>query len=90
MAIHKSAIRQHRRDEKKRLINKMKKTKMRTKIKQLRKIVSSGNIEEAKKVYPEVVSTIDQTVVKGAIQKKTGSRYKSRLSLLVNKASVKK
>lgn len=83
MANHVSALRKHRRDQKRRMINKINKTKMRNKVKTLRKLVAAGNIEEAKTMLPAVLSVIDKTVSKGTIHHKTGSRYKSRLSLML-------
>lgn len=85
MANHKSAIRKYRRDEKKRIINKMNMSKMRNKIKKFRSLIEDGKIEDGKKILPEIISIIDKTVTKGTIHKKTGSRYKSRLTLLVQK-----
>ncbi len=83
MANHKSAIKKYRRDEKKRLINKGNRTKMRNLIKNLRKLVEAGEMEDAKALLPKVISTIDRTVSKGTIHRQTGARYKSRLSKLV-------
>ncbi|MCK4766395.1 MAG: 30S ribosomal protein S20 [Candidatus Aminicenantes bacterium] len=88
MANHKSAIKKNLRDEKKRMINRMNRSKMRNRIKSLNKAVSAGNLEEAKNLFPGVMSIIDRTVIKGTIHKKTGSRYKSRLSLLMNRSSA--
>lgn len=87
MANHKSAVKKYKRDEKKRLINKANKSKMKNKVKKFRKIIENGNTEEAKKMLPEVTSIIDKTVSKGTIHKKTASRYKSRLSTLLNKSA---
>jgi small subunit ribosomal protein S20 len=83
MANHKSAIKKYRRDEKKRLINKMNRTKMRNKIKAFRKSIEAGKNDEAEKLFPGVISIIDKTVSKGTIKKTTGSRYKSRLNQLL-------
>ena len=44
--------------------------------------------EGAKKLLPQVFSTIDQAVKKGTIHKNTGSRYKSRLSRQVGELTV--
>ena len=85
MANHKSALRKYRRDEKKRMINKMNMSKMRNKIKKLRNLMEDGQVDEGKKLLPEVISVIDKTITKGTIHKKTGSRYKSRLTLMVQK-----
>jgi len=88
MANHKSALKKYRRDEKKRMINKTNKSKMRNLIKRFRKLIDENNIEEAKKIYPQLISRIDKTVTKGTIHKKTASRYKSRLTKLLLKKSM--
>ena len=88
MANHKSAIKKHLRDEKKRHINKMNRSKMRNKIKLLNKKLNTEELEEAKALFPKVISIIDKTVIKGTIHKKTGSRYKSRIAAQVRKAGV--
>ena len=88
MANHKSAIKKYLRDEKKRMINKMNRSKMRNRIKLLNKKLTAGEAEEVKALFPRVMSIIDKTVIKGTIHKKTGSRYKSRLTLRVRKAGV--
>jgi small subunit ribosomal protein S20 len=88
MANHKSAVKKYLRDEKKRVINKMNRSKMRNRIKTLLKSVKTGNLEEAKTIFPKVISIIDKTIIKGTLHKKTGSRYKSRLSLLMRKSGV--
>jgi len=88
MANHKSAIKTHMRDEKRRMINKMNRSKMRNRIKLLNKKLEAGELEEAKSLFPGIMSVIDKTVIKGTIHKKTGSRYKSRLTHRVRSAGV--
>ena len=88
MATHKSAVKKHLRDEKKRLINKMNRSKMRNRIKLLNKKLNEEELEEAKALFPKVISIIDKTVIKGTIHKNTGSRYKSRITARVRKAGV--
>ena len=80
MAHHPSAVRQHRRSVRRTAINKSNKSTLRTQIKRLRTMIESKDKESAKKLLPEVFSTIDRTVKKGTIHKNTGDRYKSRLS----------
>lgn len=89
MATHKSAEKKYRRDLKRRMMNKMNRSKMRNRIKSFRATVKSGKIDEAQKLFPEVIAGIDQTVSKGIIHPNTGARYKSRLSILLSK-SIKK
>ena len=88
MANHKSAIKKYLRDEKRRLINRMNRSKMKNKIKSLIKKLDAGQNDEAKVLFPKVISIIDKTVIKGTIHKKTGSRYKSRITNRVRKAGI--
>jgi len=83
MANHESAVKKHKQDEKKRMVNRINRSKMKNKIKTLKKKVSSGEREEAIKLLPAAISIIDMTVRKGTIHKNTGSRYKSRLHNLI-------
>jgi small subunit ribosomal protein S20 len=89
MATHKSAEKKYRRDLKRRMINKMNRSKMRNKIKSFRSTIKAGKIDEAQKLFPQVIASIDQTISKGIIHQNTGARYKSRLNILMNK-SIKK
>lgn len=88
MANHKSAIKQYIRDEKRRMINKMNRTKMKSRIKAFMKKLDAGQTEEAKALFPQVISRIDTTIRKGTIHKNTGARYKSRLTLRARKAGL--
>lgn len=88
MAEHKSALKKYARDQKRRLINRMNRTRMRNKMKLLNKKLTAGEKDEAKALFPQVMSIIDKTVIKGTIHKKTGSRYKSRVALRVRKAGI--
>ncbi len=85
MANHDSAVKKHRQDEKKRMVNRSNRSKMKNKIKALKKKVEAGQKDEAAKMLPKTISIIDMTVRKGTIHKNTGSRYKSRLLHLVSK-----
>ncbi len=88
MANHKSAIKKYLRDEKKNLINRMNRSKMRNKIKLLNKKLEAAEADAAKALFPTVMSIIDKTVNKGTIHKKTASRYKSRVTLRLRKAGI--
>jgi small subunit ribosomal protein S20 len=87
MANHDSAVKKHRQDEKKRLNNRSNRSKMKNKIKTLKKKVGAGQKEDAAKMLPETLSIIDMSVRKGTIHRNTGSRYKSRLQVLINKSA---
>jgi small subunit ribosomal protein S20 len=87
MASHDSAIKKHRQDEKKKMVNRINRSKMKNKIKALKRKVAAGQKDEAAKLLPEAIAIIDMTIRKGTIHKNTGSRYKSRLvALLKNSA----
>ncbi|MGB8952587.1 MAG: 30S ribosomal protein S20 [Candidatus Aminicenantales bacterium] len=92
MAHHHSAIRQWHRSLRRTAINKKNKSVLRSQTKKLKALIENKDKENANKLLPEVISTIDKTVKKGAIHKKRGSRFKSRLSRHVkalNSASSK-
>jgi len=87
MASHDSAIKKHRQDEKKRMVNRVNRSKMKNKIKALKRKVAAGQKDEAAKLLPEAIAIIDTTIRKGTIHKNTGSRYKSRLVALIKKSA---
>ncbi len=78
-----------RRDAKRRVRNRYHLSRMRTYIKKFRRMVETGQLEEAKQFLPEVISIIYHTASKGVIHKKEASRRASRVSLLLNKALQK-
>ena len=80
MAHHPSAVRQQRRSVRRQAVNKKNKSSLRTQIKKIRELVEAKDKDSAKKLLPEVFSSIDKTVKKGTIHKNKGSRFKSRLS----------
>jgi len=86
MANHESAVKKHRQDEKKRMVNRSNRSKMKNKIKTLKKQFGAGAKDEAVKLLPETLAIIDKTIRKGTIHKNTGSRYKSRLQHMINKS----
>lgn len=88
MANHKSAIKKYIRDEERRMVNKVNRTKMKNRIKAFMKKLNEGQTEEAKALFPGVISRIDTTTRKGTIHKKTGARLKSRLTLRARKAGL--
>ena len=84
-----SAAKRARQNEKRRLHNKNVKTRVRSTIKKLRGLVEAGKIDEAKAAYVAATKRLDQAAAKRVFHKNTVSRYKSRLALLINKATKK-
>lgn len=86
MPNHKSAEKRVRQTEKKNLINRANRSKLRTAIKGLRTSLSTGTAAESKELLVPTLSLIDKAVNKGTLHKNTAARYKSRLTKHVNAA----
>ena len=82
MANHKSAIKRIRANAAKRLRNRYQAKTTRNAIKKLR---LTTNAEEAKELYPRVVSMLDRLAKKNVIHKKKANNNKSKLAKFVNK-----
>jgi len=89
MPNHKSAEKRVRQNEKRRLINRGNRTKVRTYIKKLRAALDSGKTDEIQAVLPDAISVIDKSVQKGVLHKNAAARYKSRLTVRANQAAAK-
>lgn len=87
MPNHKSAEKRVRQSEKRRMINRAHRTKVRTYIKKLRAALDGGKNEDIQKTLPETISVIDKSVQKGVLHKNAAARYKSRLTTRANQAA---
>ena len=87
MPNHKSAEKRVRQSEKRRVINRSHRSKVRTYIKKLRVALDSGKSEDVQNVLPEVISVIDKSVQKGVMHKNAAARYKSRLTVRANQTA---
>ena len=81
MANHKSAIKRIRANAAKRLRNRYQAKTTRNAIKKLR---ATTSLEEAKELYPRVVSMLDRLAKKNVIHKNKAANNKSRLAKFVN------
>ena len=84
MANHASALKRHRQSQRRRLINQMKRHRLKTQLKKLRAAITGGKPGDAKALLPETFGVIDRSVRNGVIKKNTAGRYKSRLTKRVN------
>jgi small subunit ribosomal protein S20 len=87
MASHKSAIKKHRQDEKRRVRNRQHASRLRTQVKKFRKAVAAGDEKAAKDLLPETLSLIDRTAKLGILHDNAAARSKSRATRAVNKLS---
>jgi small subunit ribosomal protein S20 len=84
MANHKSAEKRVRQNEKRKLINRSNRSKLRTQIKKLRTAIGASDKTESTELLYPTVSLIDKAVNKGVLHRNTAARYKSRLTKHVN------
>ena len=82
----KSAIRRTRRAQQQALVNKIRKSKYKTTVKQMSTYLNSGKIKEAKNFLPKFHSQLMKVVKTGAVSKKTTSRKISRVTKKINKS----
>ena len=80
----KSAKKRIRQDERKRIDNKSKKSRMKTELKKLDDIIASGDKESALKYLPVVEKAIDKAAKRNIIHKNTAARKKSLAAKKVN------
>ena len=83
MANTKSAIKNVRKNQRRREINKTRKGTLRTQIKKLRAMVKSKDAEGAARELRKTISVIDRSIRKGILHRNTAGRYKSRLTRAV-------
>jgi small subunit ribosomal protein S20 len=87
MAHHKSAKKRIRSSARKKEINKMADSKIKTVIK---KTLATQNKEEVEKLYKEAVAILDKGTAKGRLHKNNAARKKSRLTKHFNKLTAAK
>jgi small subunit ribosomal protein S20 len=86
MPNHKSAEKRVRQTERRRVINRSNRTRLRTAMKELRGALGKDN-KAAADLLPKTVSEIDKAVQKGVLHRNAAARHKSRLTVRVNQAS---
>lgn len=84
MPNHKSARKRVRQNEKRRAVNRTRRSTLRTQIKKLRAAVVGGDQNQTQELLNPTVSAIDKAVNKGVLHRNTAARYKSRLTTHVN------
>ena len=82
----KSAVRRVRKSRKQALLNKARKNKYKSAVKQMTTYLNSGKIKEARSFLPKFHSQLMKVVKTGAVSKKTTSRKISRVTKKINKS----
>ena len=87
MPNHKSAEKRVRQTERRRLVNRSNRGRLRTAMKDLRTALAKAGDHNAAELLPKPVSEIDKAVQKGVLHRNAAARHKSRLTARVNQAS---
>jgi len=85
-----SAKKRMRQNAKRRVINRARKSQVKTQIKRFETAVAGGDFEAAKEQYQLVVKKLDKTAGTSTMHKKTAARKKSRLAQKLNNLKAKK
>ena len=85
MANHKSAAKQARRNEDRRLRNRFWRSRLRSQVTKFRTAVGAGDKETAEGLLSSTLGLVDRTARAGVIHDRTAARYKSRLQKAFNK-----
>lgn len=88
MPNHKSAEKRVRQNERRRLVNRSNRTRLRSSVKDLRSALE-GDTKQAATLLPKTISEIDKAVQKGVLHRNAAARHKSRLTARVNHAGGK-
>ena len=81
----KSAIRRVKRTQRQASLNRIRKSKYKSAVKQMSTYLESGKIKEAKSFLPKFHSQLMKVAKTGIISKKTASRKISRITKKINK-----
>jgi small subunit ribosomal protein S20 len=87
MAHHKSAKKRIRSSERKKAVNKMTDSKIKTVIK---KTLATDKKEELEVLYKEAIAILDKGTSKGRLHKNNAARKKSKLTKHLNKVTATK
>jgi len=85
MASHESALKAHRQSVKRRLVNRMHRSRLRTQVKKLRKAISTGDATGARGMLLATLGLVDRSVKHGVLHRNAAARTKSRLTRAVER-----
>ena len=85
----KSAIRRTKRTQSQALVNRIRKSKYKSTVKQMTIYLESGKINEAKKFLPKFHSQLMKVAKTGVVNKKTASRKISRVTNKISNSKKK-
>ena len=86
MPLTKSQKKSVRQSQRRRVFNDRRRRAMRRIIKEVKKLIQSGEAQKANEMLPETYKAIDKAAKRGVIKKNTASRKKSQIARLVKEA----
>ena len=89
MAHSLSAKKRVRQNAKRRIINRARKSQVKTQIKRLETALAAGNVETASAELKATVKKLDKVAATSTMHKKTAARKKSRLTKKLNALKAK-
>ena len=89
MANIKSAMKRVRQNEKRRVHNRTSVAGTRTRIRRVKALIQSGELDQAQTALYEAAKSLDKAAEKGVIHKNNAARRKSRLFKMLNTAKTK-
>jgi small subunit ribosomal protein S20 len=84
-----SAKKRVRQDAKRRVINRARRSRVRTLVKRLEATLGAGDVKAASEQFPTVARKLDKVASTGTMHKKTIARKKSRLAKRLNALKAK-
>ena len=90
MAHSLSAKKRVKQNAKRRTINRVRKSQVKTQIKHFEVALSSGDVEAAREQYQLAARKLDKTAAASTMHKKTAARKKSRLARQLSNLKAKK
>ncbi len=81
MANTVSSLKRVRITERKTIVNRVRRTRLRHQIRSMRRLLEQKDAQAASKALPATFSLVDRAAKWGIIKKNTAARYKSRLSI---------
>ena len=86
----KSVLKNIRQSERRAVVNRANRTRVRTMMKRFRSALAAGDAAAAQQLLGPTYAEIDRAIRKHALAENTANRYKSRLTLALNTLSAAK
>jgi small subunit ribosomal protein S20 len=87
MANTVSSLKRVRVTERRTVVNRSRKSRLRHQIRTMRRLLDQKDTAAATKIIPQTFSLVDRAAKWGIIKKNTAARYKSRLTLRLRKVA---